>query len=149
MIRLVLFQPDIPQNLGACMRLCACMGAELHVIEPCGFVLNDSKIKRAGMDYQQHVDLVRHADWDYFLAYKQKHEGRLLIVETDGAAPYSKHTFTPTDYVMLGRESAGTPRELYTLADDTLFIPMREGFRSLNVAMCAGMVVAEACRQLG
>ena len=131
------------------MRLCACLNAELHVIEPCGFPLDDAKLKRVGMDYRSHVVLVRHADWDAFCAYRNAHEGRLLIIETDGSTPYTQHSFAPSDYVMLGRESAGTPHELYAHADATLHIPMREGLRSLNMAMCAGIVVAEACRQLG
>lgn len=149
MIRLVLFEPDIPQNLGACLRLTACMGAELHVIEPCGFPLNDAKLKRAGMDYMRHATLIKHASMDHFFAYRDSHPGRLLLLETDGDTRYSDHVFARSDYVMVGRETAGTPRELYTRMDHVLTIPMVEGRRSLNMAMSAGMVVAEACRQLG
>jgi len=148
LINLVLYQPDIPQNLGACLRLSACMGAPLHVIEPCGFPLDAQKMKRAGMDYIEHATMVRHKSWDTFCDYRAEHQGRLILLETDGTIPYTAWKFERSDYVMLGRESAGTPRDLYTLMDATLTIPMRDGLRSLNVAMSAGMVVAEACRQL-
>lgn len=147
MIRLVLYQPDIPQNLGACLRLSACMGCAVHVIEPCGFPLDDAKLKRAAMDYFHLATLVRHRSWDAFMQYRAENPGRLLLLETDGDARYSDWRFAPTDYILLGRESAGTPRELYPLMDATLSIPMREGVRSLNVAMAAGMLAAEAARQ--
>lgn len=147
MLNLVLYQPDIPQNFGACLRLSACMGCHVHVVEPCGFPLDAAKLKRAGMDYIGKARYTRHLNWDAFLAYRQAAPGRLLLLETDGAANYTDMHYAPTDYVMLGRESAGTPRDLYTQMDGTLIIPMRDGVRSLNVAMAAGMLVAEACRQ--
>ena len=147
MINLVLYQPDIPQNLGACLRLSACMGCHVHVIEPCGFPMDAAKLKRAGMDYIAMATYTRHLNWDAFLAYRHQHPGRLLLLETDGAACYTAFHYAPTDYIMLGRESAGTPRDLYNQMDATLTIPMREGARSLNVAMAAGMLVAEVCRQ--
>ena len=149
MINIVLYQPDIPQNLGACIRLSACMGAAVHLIEPCGFPVDDKKLKRTGMDYFSHATLVRNRSWEQFLLYRAEHPGRLLLLETDGATTYTDCAFTPSDYVMLGRESAGTPAELYALMDATLHIPMRAGVRSLNVAMAAGMLVAEATRQQG
>lgn len=124
------------------------MGAELHVIEPCGFPLDDTKMRRAGMDYIQHVTFVKHASIDHFFAYRESHPGALLLLETDGETPYDQHPFTRSDYVMVGRESAGTPRALYSRMDHTITIPMVEGRRSLNMAMSAGMVVAEAARQL-
>lgn len=101
------------------------------------------------MDYIEQATLVRHKSWDAFCEYRQNHQGRLILLETDGAVPYTAWKFEPSDYVMLGRESAGTPRDLYSLMDATLTIPMRAGVRSLNVAMSAGMVVAEAARQRG
>lgn len=148
MIRLVLFEPDIPQNLGACIRLSACMGAELHVIEPCGFPLNHAKLKRAGMDYIEHATLITHISTKHFFDYRTAHPGALMLLETDGDTPYTAHSFTRSDYVMVGRESAGTPRELYARMDHIITIPMVEGRRSLNMAMSAGMVVAEAARQM-
>jgi tRNA (cytidine/uridine-2'-O-)-methyltransferase len=149
MLQLVLYQPDIPQNLGACLRLSACMGAALHVIEPCGFPLNHQKLRRAGMDYIVHARLVRHIDWQSFQHHRAAHPGRLLLLETDGAKRYTDIAFQPSDYVMLGSESAGTPRALYSQMEDTLYIPMRAGVRSLNMAMAAGILVAEAGRQHG
>lgn len=147
MINLVLFEPDIPQNLGACIRLSACMGCRLHIVEPCGFVLDDKKLKRTAMDYYHQATLVRHRSWDAFLDYRQAHPGRLLLLETDGSAIYTAFHYAPTDYIMLGRESAGTPRNLYEVMDATVHIPMRTGARSLNVAMAAGMLIAEVSRQ--
>lgn len=147
MLNLVLYQPDIPQNLGACLRLSACLGCAVHVVEPCGFPMDDGKLRRAGMDYIARATLIRHLNWASFLDYRQGHPGRLFLLETDGAQPYTDVTYAPADYVVLGRESAGTPRELYAQMDGTLTIPMRPGVRSLNVAMVAGMITAEACRQ--
>ncbi len=149
MLNLVLYQPDIPQNLGAMLRLSACMRATVHIVEPCGFPLDDQKLRRAGMDYIEHAQYKRHLNWDSFMAHRAANPGRLLLLETDGTTPYSDIAYRPTDYVMLGRESAGTPRELYALMDETIIIPMAKGVRSLNVAMSAGMLVAEACRQQG
>lgn len=149
MINLLLYQPDIPQNLGAAIRLSACTGCRVHVVEPCGFPLDDKKLKRAAMDYFSYATITRHRSWDAFLEYRRSHPGRLLLLETDGAVTYTGFAFADSDYVMLGRESAGTPRDLYGIMDATLKIPMREGVRSLNVAMAAGMLVAEAARQQG
>lgn len=149
MLNLVLYQPDIPQNLGAVLRLSACLRATVHIVEPCGFPLNDQKLRRAGMDYMPLAQYMTHVNWDAFLAHRAAHPGRLLLLETDGAVPYTEIAFHPSDYVVLGRESAGTPRELYAQMDQTILIPMREGVRSLNVAMSAGILTAEACRQLG
>jgi tRNA (cytidine/uridine-2'-O-)-methyltransferase len=149
MLQIVLYQPDIPQNLGAVLRLSACMGAGIHVIEPCGFPFSHTKLRRAGMDYMEHATLTRHADWQAFCEYRRAHPGRLMLLETDGEIVYSNVTYTECDYVMLGSESAGTPRALYGEMEATLTIPMRQGVRSLNVAMAAGMLVAEAARQQG
>lgn len=148
MLNLVLVYPDIPQNLGAVLRLSACLGCRIHVVEPCGFPLDHARMRRAGMDYIDRAEFRRHVDWQAFLDYRQGHPGRLLLLETDGEERYTDIAFAPTDYVVVGSESAGTPRALYAQMDATLTIPMREGARSLNLAMSAGMLVAEACRQL-
>jgi tRNA (cytidine/uridine-2'-O-)-methyltransferase len=148
MVQLVVYQPDIPQNFGAILRLSACLGVAVHVIEPCGFPLDAAKLKRAGMDYIQKAAYVRHVHWQAFLDYRQDAPGRLLLLETDGTTCYTDMTYARSDYVVLGSESVGTPRALYAQMDATLRIPMREGLRSLNVAMSAGMLVAEACRQM-
>ncbi|MES2984266.1 MAG: tRNA (cytidine(34)-2'-O)-methyltransferase [Pseudomonadota bacterium] len=148
MIHLVLYQPDIPQNLGAVLRLAACMGAQVHVIEPCGFPLSDQRLKRAGMDYIDHVALTRHPTWEDFLAHRTAHPGRLLLLETDGTTRYTDIAYRPSDYIVLGSESAGTPRALYAQMDATLTIPMKPGLRSLNIAISAAILTAETCRQL-
>ncbi len=146
-INLVLIEPDIPQNLGATLRLSACLGCTVHVVEPCGFPFNHTKLKRSGMDYIEQAKLQRHESWRAFLDYHQDHPGRLLLLETDGAARYTDIAYERSDYVLLGSESAGTPREYYTHMDSVITIPMRPRLRSLNMAMAAGMVVAEAVRQ--
>lgn len=148
MLNLVLYQPDIPQNLGAMLRLSACLGATVHIVEPCGFPLSDQKLRRAGMDYMQHAKYLTHVNWAAFCAHRTHHPGRLMLLETDGERRYNDIMFEKSDYIVLGRESAGTPRELYQEMDETILIPMRPGVRSLNVAMSAGMLVAEACRQM-
>ena len=149
MLNLVLYQPDIPQNLGAMLRLSACLGAAIHIIEPCGFPLSHQKLRRAGMDYIDQATLIRHHDWPAFLDYQSDHPGRLMLLETDGTTHYNDINFKPSDYLVLGQESAGTPRALYAQMDKILTIPMRAGMRSLNVAMSAGIVLAEAARQQG
>lgn len=148
MLNLVLYQPDIPQNLGGILRLSACMGATVHIIEPCGFPLDDAKLRRAGMDYIHKTKYLRHVNWAAFQKHREATPGRLLLLETDGTTRYTDFTYQPTDYILLGSEGAGTPRELYVQMETTLTIPMQEGMRSLNVAMSAGMLVAEACRQM-
>lgn len=124
------------------------MGATIHVIEPCGFPLDHAKLRRAGMDYMAQARYVRHLNWQAFLDYRDSAPGRLFLLETDGTTCYTDISFRLTDYVVLGSESSGTPRALYDMMDNTLVIPMRAGVRSLNVAMCAGILVAESCRQM-
>lgn len=148
MLNIVLYQPDIPQNLGACLRLSACMRATVHIIEPCGFPLDDAKLRRAGMDYIHKTTYLRHVNWAAFLAHREAAPGRLLLLETDGATRYTDFAYQRSDYIVLGSEGAGTPRDLYAQMEATLTIPMQEGMRSLNVAMSAGILVSEACRQL-
>ena len=147
MLNLVLYQPDIPQNFGATLRLSACLGCTVHVVEPCGFPFDHGKLKRAGMDYIAQATYHRHLNWQAFLAHREAAPGRLILLETDGEAIYTDFTYQPNDYIVLGSEGAGTPRELYAQMDHTLTVPMRPGVRSLNVAMTAGILVAEACRQ--
>jgi len=143
---LVLIHPDIPQNLGGILRLCACLNLPLHVIEPCGFPLDDARLRRSGMDYIPHAAFHRHASWEHF--EHARTPGRLLLAETDGTTPLYDMAFTPGDYLLFGSESAGTPRPLYEKMDQTFRIPMRETLRSFNLAMSAGIVAYEAWRQL-
>jgi tRNA (cytidine/uridine-2'-O-)-methyltransferase len=149
-IRLVLFQPDIPQNAGAIMRLSACMGISLDLVEPCGFPLDERRIdrgmKRAGMDYLAMLDLVRHTSWESF---RKIPGGRLILLTTAGDVSYADFAFQPDDRIIVGRESAGVPIDVHQSADARIRIPMRPGIRSINVAQAAAIGVAEALRQTG
>ena len=143
-MRLALYQPDIAQNTGAMLRLAACLGVPVDLIEPCGFVFGDTKLRRAGMDYLEHVDLVRHISWT---AFRPAVPGRLVLLTTKASIGYTEAAFRPDDTLMVGRESAGVPDEVQEAADLRLRIPMRPGLRSLNVALAAAMVLGEALRQ--
>lgn len=143
-MRVALFQPDIPQNTGAVLRLAACLGIGVDVIEPSGFVWSDRRMKRAGMDYIAQVDLVRHTSWDTFRA---QFTGRLVLLTTQSVTPYLDHRFEQTDTLLLGRESAGVPPDVHDTADARIRVPMAAGMRSLNVALAAAMVLSEALRQ--
>jgi tRNA (cytidine/uridine-2'-O-)-methyltransferase len=146
-MRLALFEPDIPQNTGALIRLGACLGVPVDIIEPCGFLWSDAKLKRAGMDYLGQADLTRHASW---AAFKAASAGaRLVLLTTKAATSYLDFAFGPTDILLLGRESAGVPEAVHASAAARLFVPMRKGLRSLNVAMAGAIVTAEALRQTG
>jgi len=148
-VRLALYQPDIPQNLGAAIRLAACLGVPLDVIEPCGFPLTAPALKRAAMDYGEHARIVRHASLPAFLAAPERAGGRLVLVETDGALPFGDFAFSTGDTLILGRESAGSPGELYEAAQVSVRIPMSRGVRSLNVINAGAIVLTEALRQTG
>lgn len=148
-MRLALYQPDIPQNTGTLLRFAACMGLPVDIIEPCGFLLDDRRLRRAGMDYLANVTLARHSSWDRFLATRLESGGRLILLTTVGTIPYVDYAFDSNDILILGRESAGVPPEVHEAADARLLIPMVEGIRSLNVALAASMVAGEALRQTG
>ena len=145
-MRLALYQPDIPQNAGSLMRLGACLGVGIDVIEPCGFLLTDRNFRRAGMDYLKSADIRRHASWDEF---QEGRAGRLVLLTTKGAMAYTDFAFDGTDTLLVGRESAGVPDEVHAAADARLVIPLKPGLRSLNVAQAAAMVLGEALRQTG
>lgn len=150
-MRLVLYQPEIAQNAGAMMRLAACLALPLELIEPCGFVLSDRRLRRAGMDYLEHLQLARHASFATFAAWRQSHlpEARLLLLTTRGELSYLEFAFRPDDLLMVGRETAGVPEEVHASATARLRIPIAPGRRSLNVALAAAMVLGEALRQTG
>ncbi len=148
-MRLALFQPDIPQNTGAVLRLGACLGLPVDIIEPCGFPLSHASLRRAGMDYLEHVEMVRHADFDTFLSSLTQSAGRLILLTTKAETPHTRFAFADGDVLLLGRESAGVPQAVHEAADARIKIPMRQGLRSLNVALAAAMVAGEALRQLG
>lgn len=146
-MRLALFQPDIPQNTGAILRLGACLDVAVHIIEPCGFVWDDSRLKRAGMDYRQLATVVRHRSWTAFLA--ERPPGRLLLLTTGGAIRHLDFAFDASDTLLLGRESAGVTPAVHAAAAARLRVPMVASARSLNVATTAALVLAEALRQTG
>jgi tRNA (cytidine/uridine-2'-O-)-methyltransferase len=148
-VRLALYQPDIPQNLGAAIRLSACLGVPLDVIEPCGFPLTDASMKRAALDYGDKAAVERHASFDAFKARPERSVGRLVLVETDGAASFQDFSFSSGDTLLFGRESAGSPGEVYAAAQASIRVPMRRGLRSLNVISAAAIVLTEAMRQTG
>ncbi|MBM3567960.1 MAG: tRNA (cytidine(34)-2'-O)-methyltransferase [Alphaproteobacteria bacterium] len=146
-MRLALYQPDIPPNLGTLIRLGACLGVALDVIEPCGFPFDDARLKRAAMDYAKLAQVTRHRPWAAFL--ETRPPGRLVLLSTKAAESYLQFAFAPDDILLLGRESAGVPDEVHSRADARLRIPLVEGARALNVALAAAMVLGEALRQTG
>ncbi len=148
-MRLALFQPDIPQNLGAAIRLVACLGVSLDVIEPCAFPLSDKTLKRAALDYGARANVSRHDSWADFLKNPTRSEGRLILFTTKGAAPLYPFAFAPGDTLLMGRESAGVPDEVHSAADARLFIPIQPQTRSLNVIAAAAIGLGEALRQTG
>lgn len=148
-MRLCLFQPDIPQNAGSMLRLAACLGVGCDVVEPCGFVWSDRHLRRAGMDYLDRADLIRHASWEAFAASRRDSASRLILLTTAGSIAHTEFRFRPGDTLLVGRESAGAPAEVHQAADARVRVPMAAGMRSLNVAMAAAIVLGEALRQTG
>lgn len=147
-MRIALFEPDIPQNAGAIMRLAACLGVAVDLIEPAGFVLSDRRMRRAGMDYLDHLTLVRHTSWD---AYRRNppDTGRLILLSAHAEAVYTGFAYRTDDTLLLGRESAGVTDAVRDACDAAVRIPIADGLRSLNVATAAAMVLGEALRQTG
>jgi tRNA (cytidine/uridine-2'-O-)-methyltransferase len=146
-MQVALYEPDIAQNTGTILRLCACLGVAAHIIEPAGFPVSDRTFRRAGMDYLGHVTITRHVSWDAFDAWRRGANMRLALFTTRSAASYLDHRYGGDEVLLFGRESAGVPDQVHAAADARLTIPMREGLRSLNVAMACAMVVGEALRQ--
>lgn len=144
-MRLALYQPDIAQNAGTILRLAACMGVAVDVIEPCGFPFDDRRLRRAGMDYLDQVDLTRHSSWNAYVSGRRP--GRLVLLTTRGDSVFPDIAFQAGDTLLLGQESAGVPQEVQASADLRLRIPMRAGMRSINVALAAALVLGEALRQ--
>lgn len=146
-LRIALYQPDIPGNTGTILRLAACLGIGVDIIEPAGFDLSDRNLKRAGMDYLASVVLTRHISWTHFETWRATTGRRLVLASTKAAAIYYDFAFRPDDILLFGRESAGVPDTVHDLADGRILIPMVEGQRSINVAMSAAMIAGEALRQ--
>lgn len=147
-MRIALYQPDIAQNTGSMMRLASCMGCELHIIEPCGYALDDKKMRRVGMDYVDLATLVRHRSWEAFLDFRQSIDARIILLTTKTTTPYTDITYRKNDLLLLGRESAGAPESVHQAVDLRVTIPMHGTARSLNVGMAASMVLGEALRQV-
>jgi tRNA (cytidine/uridine-2'-O-)-methyltransferase len=148
-MRLALYQPDIPQNAGTILRLCACFDIEAHIVEPSGFPTTDRAFRRAGMDYLDAVTIVRHRSWGDFADWRGQAGHRLILFTTAASLSYLDFRYQPDDILLFGRESAGVPREVHDAADARLRIPIREGMRSLNIAVATAMAAGEALRQTG
>ena len=148
-MRIALYEPDIPQNTGTILRLCACLGLEAHIIEPAGFPVSDRAFRRAGMDYLDRVALTRHGSFAAFEDWRRRERLKLVLLTTGAARSYLDHTYGGDQVLLFGRESAGVPEAVHGAADVRLRVPIREGLRSLNVAMAAAMVAGEALRQTG
>ena len=148
-MQIALFQPDIPQNTGTILRLCACLDAAAHIIEPAGFPVSDRHFRRAGMDYLDQVSITRHDSWTKFQQWRGDKGSRLILFTTKGALSYLDFHYGAADILLFGRESAGVPDDVAATADARLVIPIRAGLRSLNIAMAAAMALGEALRQTG
>jgi len=147
MLRIALYQPDIPGNTGTILRLAACLGLGVDIIEPAGFDISDRNLKRAGMDYLSAVTLTRHVNWERFETWRRESGRRLVLASTKAAQCYTDFTYHDNDVLLFGRESAGVPDHVHEKADGRILIPMVEGQRSINVAMSAAMISGEALRQ--
>ncbi|WP_271169585.1 tRNA (cytidine(34)-2'-O)-methyltransferase [Hansschlegelia plantiphila] len=148
-MRLALYQPDIPQNAGTLLRLAACLGVTVDIIEPAGFPVSDRAFRRAGLDYLDHVEIVRHVSFAAFEAVRRAEGRRLVLLTTQAETSFLDAAYRSDDVLMVGRESAGAPPETHDSADLRVAIPMRPGMRSLNVAVAGAMALAEALRATG
>jgi len=146
-MRIALYEPDIPQNTGTILRLCACLGIEAHIIEPAGFPVTDRAFRRAGMDYLDQVSIIRHASFAGFNDWRQDLGLSLVLLTTAADRSYIDHRFGPDQVLLFGRESAGVPETVHRTADVRLRVPIKAGLRSLNIAMAVAMVAGEALRQ--
>jgi tRNA (cytidine/uridine-2'-O-)-methyltransferase len=144
-MRIALFEPDIPQNAAALVRLAACLGVPIDVVEPCGFLFSDTGFRRAGLDYVDLASIIRHESWDTF---RTALSGRMVLLTTRATLAHTAFAFAPSDTLLLGRESAGVPEFVHEAADARIRIPLKPGLRSLNVAQAGAMVLGEALRQI-
>ena len=147
-MRIALFEPDIPQNTGNIFRLGACLGIEVDIIEPTGYVFDDRRFKRSSMDYIDHIKYRRHLDWETFYKWSKNNNFRLILLTTKSKKKYTKYQFKNNDILLFGRESAGVPTNVHEVVDEQLTIPMKKNLRSINVSSSVALVVGEACRQL-
>jgi tRNA (cytidine/uridine-2'-O-)-methyltransferase len=147
-VRLALFEPDIPQNTGALLRLAVCFGVVVDLIEPCGFLLNHRRLKRAALDYTANLVLCRHTSWTAFLADRPQ-QSRLILMTTTGDTTLHSFVFEADDTILLGRESAGVPEGVHWAATARVLIPLCRPARSLNIALAGAIALAEGLRQTG
>jgi len=148
-MRIALYEPDIPQNTGTILRLCACLGIAADIIEPAGFPTSDRAFRRAGMDYLDAVAIMRHASWRKFESWRRAERHRVVLFTTAAPLSYLDYRYAADDVLLFGRESAGVPEEVHAATDARVVIPIRPGLRSLNVAVAAAMAAGEALRQVG
>jgi tRNA (cytidine/uridine-2'-O-)-methyltransferase len=144
--KIALYEPDIPQNTAAIIRTCACLGAKLEIIEPCGFLLSDKRFKRVVMDYMDWDKIEIYPSSDKFFEVKKNH--RVILMTTKASIPYTKFKFEKDDTILFGRESAGVPKTVHQSINNRLKIPMNENARSLNIASSVAIVLAESLRQI-
>ena len=147
-MRIALYEPDIPQNTGNIFRLGACLGVNIDIIEPTGYIFNDKRFKRSAMDYIKNIEYKRHLDWDTFFVWANSNNFRLILLTTKSDKNYCDYNFQENDILLFGRESAGVPEKVHNAVDEKLTIPMVKGLRSINVSSAVALVVGEACRQL-
>ena len=145
--KIALFEPDIPQNTAAIMRTCACLGAKLEIIEPCGFLLNDKRFRRVVMDYMNEKDLRFYESFDHF--FKSKKNQRIILMTTKASISYTDFKFDKNDTILFGRESAGVPKKIHEMLKNKLKIPMRHRKRSLNISTSVAIILAESLKQTG
>ena len=147
-MRIALYEPDIPQNTGNIFRLGACLGINIDIIEPAGYVFDDKRFKRSSMDYIDHINYKRHLDWETFFNWSKKNNFRLILLTTKSDKIYYNYNFNNNDILIFGRESAGVPKKVHNIVDEKITIPMVKGLRSINVSSAVALVAGEACRQL-
>ena len=147
-MRIALFEPDIPQNTGNIFRFGACLGIEVDIIEPTGYIFDDKRFRRSSMDYIDHIIYKRHLDWDTFYKWSKENNFRLILLTTKSKKKYLDYKFQQNDILLFGRESAGVPKNVHATVNEQLTIPMVKGLRSINVSSSVALVAGEACRQL-
>ena len=145
--KIALFEPDIPQNTAAIIRTCACLGAKLEIIEPCGFLLNDKRFRRVVMDYMDEKDIRFYQSFELF--YKSKKNQRIILMTTKASISYTNFKFDKNDTILFGRESAGVPKEIHEIVKNKLKIPMKNSKRSLNISSSVAIILAESFKQTG
>ena len=148
-MRIALYEPDIPQNTGTILRTCACLGLDAHIIEPAGFPVTDRAFRRAGLDYLDQVSITRHASFQAFEDWRRNERLSLVLLTTAAETSYLDHAYRQDQVLLFGRESAGVPEAVHKAADTRLRVPVRDGLRSLNIAVAVAMVAGEALRQTG